>query len=96
MAKPDWVSMPRLRYEEGWGIYDTDLGPQVQTADEDGPQVFETDEDAMHFILTQAASGSVYHVTVLRWLKQHAPDEYAYMMSFREPGEEPGASDEAA
>ena len=47
MASPDWASLPQLRYDEGWGIYDTDLGPQVQTADEDGPEVFETDQDAI-------------------------------------------------
>ena len=96
MAKPDWTSMPAPRYEEGWGIYDTDLGPQVQAADEDGPQVFDTDEDAMRFIRGQAASGSAYHVAVLRWLRQNAPDEYAHMVSLRPVSEELAASDEAA
>ena len=96
MVKPDWASMPQLRYQEGWGIYDTDLGPQVQTADEGGPQVFDTDEDAMCFIRAQAASGSAYHVSARRWLKQNAPDEYAHLMSLRMSSEEPEASDEAA
>ena len=87
MARPDWASMPQPRYDEGWGIYDTDLGPQVQTADEDGPDVFDTDQDAMRFIRRQAASGSAYHGAVLRWLERHAPDEYAHMMGLTlDPG----------
>src|ERR687886_1184737 len=83
MANPDWASLPQLRYDEGWGIYDTDLGPQVQTAGEDGPEVFETDQDAMRFIRARAAAGSAYHAAVLRWLKLNAPDEYPHMMSLK-------------
>ncbi len=96
MASPDWASLPQLRYDEGWGIYDTDLGPQVQMTDEDGPEVFETDQDAMRFIRARAASGSSYHATVLRWLKLNAPDEYAHMMSLTMGADQSELIDEAA
>ena len=96
MASPDWASLPQLRYDEGWGIYDTDLGPQVQTADEDGPEVFETDQDAMRFIRSRAASGSSYHASILRWLKLNAPDEYAHMMTLKLDTEPAEFVDEAA
>ena len=96
MTSPDWASLPRLRYEEGWGIYDTELGPQVQTADEDGPEMFGTDEDAMRFIRARAASGSAYHGAVLRWLARNAPDEYAHMTALKPAGEAADLVDEAA
>ena len=96
MASPDWASLPQLRYEEGWGIYDTDMGPQVQTADEDGPEVFATDQEAMRSIRARAASGSAFHTSVLRWLKLNAPDEYEHMMSLDMEIERPELVDEAA
>ena len=96
MTSPDWASLPRLRYDEGWGVYDTELGPQVQTADEDGPEIFASDEDAMRFIRARAASGSAYHGAVLRWLALNAPDECAHMMALT-PAEGPAELvDEAA
>jgi hypothetical protein len=96
MANADWALLPQLRYEEGWGVYDTDLGPQVQTADEDGPEVFETDQDAMRFIRARAAAGSGYHAAVLRWLKLNAPDEYEHLMTLEMEAEQPELIDEAA
>src|SRR5919202_6239649 len=94
MVSPDWASLPELRYDEGWGIYGTDLGPQVQTADEDGPEVFETDQDAMRFIRARAASGSSYHAAILRWLKLNAPDEYAHMLALKTAAGQPELIDE--
>ena len=96
MTSPDWASLPRQRYEEGWGIYDTELGPQVQTADEDGPGIFESDEDAMRFIRARAASGSAYHGAVLRWLARNAPDEYAHMTALTQAEGPAEPVDEAA
>ena len=51
--------------------------------DEDSPEVFETDQDAIRFIRARAASGSSYHAAILRWLKLNAPDEYAHMMTLK-------------
>ena len=96
MTSPDWASLPRLRYDEGWGVYDTELGPQVQTADEDGPEIFESDEDALRFVRARAASGSAYHGAVLRWLARNAPDEYAHMMALTPAGEPAEPVGEAA
>lgn len=69
--------------EESWAIFQcfgSQAGDwQLQKLDEE--RVFDTDDQAWDFVIRKAAEGSEYHLSALRFIREHCDDEFERLVN---------------